>query len=85
MARPPRIFLTWFCVADLPVTVWAVPWCLVILGTIDIGRIVESAILLPDRPPAFLVLKVPVEAGEGAVLLALVLQKQWALIHAKLF
>ena len=31
-----------------------------------------------------MILEVPVEAGEGAVLLALVLQEQRALLHAKL-
>ena len=33
---------------------------------------------------SFLVLEVPVEAGERSVLLALVLEKQWALFNSEL-
>ena len=70
---------------DLPFSVWTVTRCLVIFGAVDIGGIIECPILFPDRPSAFLVLKVPVKASKRPVLLALVLQKQWALVHSKLF
>ena len=39
---------------------------------------------VPQWSSSALVLEVPVEAGEGPVLLALVLEKQGALVHAKL-
>ena len=58
---------------------------LVILLAVDVGTVVESAVAPAHWPPALLVLEVPVEAGEGAVLLALVLQEQRALLHAELF
>ena len=57
---------------------------LVILLAVDVGTVVESAVAPAHWPPALLVLEVPVEAGEGPVLLALVLKKQGALVHAKL-
>ena len=57
---------------------------LVILLAIDVGAVVEGAVAPAHGAPPLLVLEVPVEAGEGAVLLALVLQEQRALLHAEL-
>ena len=57
---------------------------LVVLGAVDVGAVGEGAVVAAVRPAPPLVLEVPVEAGEGAVLLALVLQEQRALLHAKL-
>ena len=57
---------------------------LVVLGAVDVCAVGEGAVVAAVRPAPPLVLEVPVEAGEGAVLLALVLQEQRALLHAKL-
>ena len=57
---------------------------LIILFTIIVGTVVESAVAPAHWPATLLVLEVPVEAGEGPVLLALVLQEQRALLHSEL-
>ena len=57
---------------------------LVILLTVDICRVVECLVPPPHGAPPLLVLEVPVEAGEGSVLLALVLQVQGSLLHSEL-
>ncbi len=57
---------------------------LVVLGAVRVGGVVERAVPAPGRATTALVLEVPVEASEGAVLLALVLQEQRALVHAEL-
>lgn len=71
-------------VVDLLVSVRADAGRLVILGAVGVRTVVEGAIAPANGPPAPLVGEVPVEAGEWAVLLALVLQEQWTLIHSKL-
>ena len=58
--------------------------CLVVLLAVDVCAVVERLVPPPHWPSSFLILEVPVEAGEGAVLLALVLQEQRALLHPKL-
>ena len=57
---------------------------LVVLWAVGVRRVVECAVAPAQWPPPPLVLEVPVEAGEGAVLLALVLKEQRALVHAEL-
>ncbi len=57
---------------------------LVVLWAVGVRRVVERPVAPAQWPPPPLVLEVPVEAGEGAVLLALVLQEQRALVHAEL-
>lgn len=56
---------------------------LIVLGAVLVCTVVEGAIPLPDGLPPPLILKVPVEAGEGPVLRALVLQEKWALLNTK--
>jgi hypothetical protein len=69
----------------LLVPVLAEPRGLVVLGAVDVRAVGEGSVPPSHRAPATLVLKVPVETRERTVLLALVLQKQGALLHAKLF
>ena len=73
-----------FFSCDLLFSVAADAGGLVVLGAVDVGAVGEGAVVAAVRPAAPLVLEVPVEAGEGAVLLALVLQEQRALLHPKL-
>lgn len=56
---------------------------LVILGAVDVGAVVEGAVAAADGPAPALVDKVPVEAGVGPVLSALVLHEQRALLRAE--
>jgi hypothetical protein len=58
--------------------------CLVILFTINISRVVKLLISSEEGSPPLLILEVPVEASEGAMLLALVLQEQGALLNSEL-
>ena len=44
---------------------------------------IKRSILLPDRPSPALVLEMPIETCEGAMLLTFVLQKQGTLLNAK--
>lgn len=57
---------------------------LVILGAVDVGAVVEGAVAAADGPAPALVDKVPVEAGVGPVLGALVLHEERALLRAEL-
>lgn len=57
---------------------------LVILGAVDVGAVVEGAVAAADGPAPALVDKVPVEAGVGPVLSALVLHEERALLRAEL-
>ena len=57
----------------------------VVFGAVGIRAVVEGAVPASEGPATALVLEVPVEAGEGTVLLAFVLQKQGALVHTELF
>lgn len=68
----------------LLVSVRAQPGCLVILLAVDVCTIVEGLIAPPHRPSSLLILEMPVEAGKGPVLLALVLQEQRTLVHTEL-
>ena len=58
--------------------------CLVVLLAVDVCAVVERLVPPPHWPSSFLILEVPVEAGERSVLLALVLQEQRTLIHTEL-
>ena len=68
----------------LLVAIWTDTGCFIISFTIIIRTVVEGSVSAPDRPAPLLILEVPVEAGEGSVLLAFMLQKQGALLHTKL-
>lgn len=57
---------------------------LVVLGAVDVGAVVEGAVAAADGPAPALVHKVPVEAGVGPVLSALVLHEERALLRAEL-
>ena len=69
----------------LLVSVLTEPGGLVVLGAVDVGAVVEGSIPSTDRTSPALVLEVPVEAGEGSVLLALVLKKEGTLFNSKFF
>ena len=58
--------------------------CLVVLLAVDVCGVVEGLVSPAHGAPPLLVLEVPVEAGEGSVLLTLVLQEQGALLHSEL-
>ena len=58
--------------------------CLVVLLAVDVCAVVERLVPPPHWPSSFLILEVPVEASEGAMLLALVLQEQGALLNSEL-
>lgn len=60
------------------------PRGLVILGAVDVRAVVEGAVAAADGPAPALVDKVPVEAGVGPVLSALVLHEERALLRAEL-
>ena len=68
---------------DLLISIRAEARGLVVLGTIDIGAVVEGSIPSSDWPAPSLVLKMPVETGERPVLLAFVLEKQGTLFHSE--
>ena len=57
---------------------------LVIFFTINISRVAKLLISSQKGSPTLLILEVPIEACEGSVLLALVLQEQGALLNSKL-
>lgn len=57
---------------------------LVILGAVNVRAVVEGAVAAADGPAPALVDKVPVEAGVGPVLSALVLHEERALLRAEL-
>lgn len=69
---------------DLLVSIRAEACGLVVLGAVDVGAVVEGSVSSPDRSPPTLVEEMPVEAGEGSVLRALVLQEQRALLCPEL-
>jgi hypothetical protein len=68
-------------IAALPVTVRTDPSSLVILGAVNVRAVVKESVLLLHWSSSTLVLEVPVETGEGSVLLALVLKKQGTLLN----
>merc|ERR1719244_1113078 len=57
--------------------------CLIIFLTVDVSRVVECVVPSFVWSPPLLILEMPVEAGERSVLLALVLEKQGALVNTK--
>lgn len=57
---------------------------LVILGAVNVRAVVEGPVAAADGPAPALVDKVPVEAGVGPVLSALVLHEERALLRAEL-
>ena len=65
------------------VSIRAYACVLIIQGTVDIRAVVEHAISPLDWPSPALVHEVPVEACEWSVLVALVLEKSLALLHAE--
>lgn len=69
----------------LLISVLTEPGGLVVLGAVDVGAVVEGAIPSTDGTSSSLVLEMPVEAGEGSVLLALVLKKEGTLFDSKFF
>jgi hypothetical protein len=69
---------------DLLVSIGTDARRLVILLAVDVRTVIKGAISPPHRAAPLLILEVPIEAGEGAMLLALVLQKQRALLHPEL-
>lgn len=79
-----------FCVPGCSMEIWTVvsvradPSRLVVFGAIDVRAVVEGAVPPSDGPPPSLVQEMPVEAGEGPVLGALVLQEERALLCAEL-
>lgn len=56
----------------------------VVFRTIVVGRVVERSVSSTNRPPATLVIKVPIETHEWFVLITFMLQKRSALLDAKL-
>ena len=70
---------------DSLVSVWANPRVLVVQAAVDVGAVVEGAVASLDGASPPLVHEVPVEAGEGTVLVALVLEKGLALLYTKFF
>lgn len=71
------------CVYSL-VSVWTGARALIIFGTVNIWAVVEGAIPSADGSAAPLVQEVPVEAGEGPVLRAFMLNEERALLRPKL-
>lgn len=71
--------------SDLLVSVRADTSCLVILGAVNIGTIVEGAIATTNGSATSLVHEVPSIASVGSVLRAFVLQEKGALSCSKLF
>ncbi len=65
------------------VSVRAEPRGFVVLAAVDVGAVGEGAVPPPHGTTSTLVLEVPVEAREGTMLLALVLQEQRTLLHTK--
>lgn len=57
------------------VSIWTESGCLIVFLAVDVCTIVEGIVSPTNRTPSLLILEVPVETGEGSVLLALVLQK----------
>ena len=57
---------------------------LIVHRAVDVWAVVEGAVPPLHWPSPPLVHEVPVEAGEGAVLVALVLEEGLALLHSKL-
>lgn len=68
----------------LLVSVGAGARTLVVFGAVNIRAVVEGAVPLADGPSPSLVQEVPVEAGEGPMLGALVLHKQRTLLRPEL-
>ena len=66
------------------ISIWAYASIFIIEITVYIWAIVEGAVSPLHGSASPLVHKVPVEAGEGAVLVTLVLEKGFALLHTKL-
>lgn len=58
---------------------------LVVLGAVDIGTVIEGTVSSSHWSASSLVLKVPVKAGEGSMLLTFVLEKEGTLFHSELF
>jgi len=56
---------------------------LIIFGAIIISTVIKCSITFTYRPPTTLILKMPIEANEGAMLVAFVLQERLALLHAE--
>lgn len=57
---------------------------LVVLGAVDVGAVVEGSVSSSDGSPPTLVEEMPIEAREGSVLRALVLEEQRALLCPEL-
>ena len=79
MQRRQKIFGRYSLVSD-----GAEAGGLIVLLAVDVGAVAELLVAPEHGPPPLLVLEVPVETGEGSVLLTLVLQEQWALFNSKL-
>lgn len=74
--RPPT--------ANSLISIGAGSRALVVFGAVDVRTVVERAVSAPNRTAAALVEEMPVKAGKGAVLRALVLHKERALLRAEL-
>ena len=70
---------------DLLVSVWANSRRFIIFGTIDISTVIESTVSSSNWSATSLILKMPMKTGKRSMLLTLMLQKQWTLVHTKLF
>ena len=66
------------------ISVGAYASVLIIQSTVDVRTVVEGTVSSLDRSSSALVHKVPVEARERSVLVALVLKKGFTLLHSKL-
>ena len=75
---------TGFRLRDLLISVRADARVLIVEGAVDVRAVVEGAVPPLDGSPPSLVHEVPVEAGEGAMLVALVLKECLTLLHTKL-
>lgn len=72
------------CSLYLLISFWADSCGLIILGTVNVRAVVKGPVPAADGSAPPLVDKVPVEAGVGPVLGALVLHEQRALLRAEL-
>ena len=68
---------------DLLIPIGTDACVLIVEGAVDVRAIVEGAVPPLDGSPPPLVHEVPVEAGEGAMLVALVLEECLTLLHTK--
>lgn len=57
--------------------------CFIVFSAIIISTVIKCSIAFADRPPTTLILKMPIKANEGAMLVAFVLQKRLTLLHAE--